>query len=143
MLGLLAQEPMHGYQLIREVARRTDGSWRLSPGSVYPTLSQLEDEGLVVADDSGGRRSFGLTDAGRAEAASRVDEFDALWAEPADPEAQGWHDLAGLVAQVAAAAVQVGAEGTETQRERAATLLEDTRRALYRLLAEADGEEAR
>jgi DNA-binding PadR family transcriptional regulator len=141
VLGLLAEEPMHGYQLIREVARRSEGSWRLSPGSVYPMLSQLEDDGLVVADDSACRRSFGLTEAGRAEAESRADEFDELWADPADPDAQGWHDLAGLVAQVAAAAVQVGSEGTQTQRERAATLLEDTRRSLYRLLAEADGEQ--
>jgi len=138
VLGLLAEEPMHGYQLIREVARRSDGRWRISPGSVYPMLSLLEDEGLVVADDSSGRKSFALTAAGRNEAQSRHAEFEALWDDVADPVTQGWQDLAGLVAQVAAAAVQVGSEGTEAQRERAADVLEEARRALYRLLADDD-----
>jgi len=143
VLGLLAEEAMHGYQLIRAVARRSDGSWRISPGSVYPMLSLLEDEGLVVADDSGGRKSFGLTAAGRDEAQSRHAEFEALWDHTADPATQGWQDLAGLVAQVAAAAVQVGSEGTEAQRERAADVLEEARRALYRLLADDDEGRAR
>jgi len=136
VLGLLAEEPMHGYQLIREVAERSHGSWRISPGSVYPMLSQLEDEGLVTSDDSGGRRAYDLTAAGRAEVASRSDEYSALWADVDDTDTQGWQDLAGLVAQVGAAAMQVGAEGTEVQRERAAVLLEDARRSLYRLLAD-------
>ena len=140
VLGLLAEEPMHGYQLIREVAQRSRGSWRISPGSVYPTLSQLEDEGLVTSDDSGGRRSFDLTAAGRAEVATRADEYSALWAEDDDVDTQGWQDLAGLLAQVGAAAMQVGSEGSEVQRERAAVLLEDTRRSLYRLLADDEEE---
>lgn len=131
---------MHGYQLMREVAQRSRGSWRISPGSVYPTLSQLEDEGLVTSDDSGGRRSFDLTAAGRAEVATRADEYAALWVDD-DTDEHGWQDLAGLVAQVGAAAMQVGAEGTELQRERAAVLLEDARRSLYRLLADDEPEE--
>ncbi len=141
VLGLLAEEPMHGYQLLREVARRSRGTWRLSPGSVYPTLSALEEEGLVVADDGGGRRSYRLTDAGRAELAEHADEYAALWDESEDLSPHGWHDLAGLVAQVGAAAVQVGSEGTEQQRERAAELLEDARRSLYRLLADDEPRE--
>lgn len=140
VLGLLADEPMHGYQLIREVARRSRGSWRISPGSVYPMLSALEDEGKVSSDEEGGRRSFQLTDAGRSEYAARAEEFAALWEADDEPWMQDWQDLKGQLEQVLAAAVQVSSEGTESQRERAAELLEDTRRALYRVLAEDDQE---
>ena len=140
VLGLLAEQPMHGYQLIREIASRSCGAWRVSPGSVYPTLSLLEESGLVEADESDGRRSFTLTEAGRAEAESRATEFAALWERASDEEPDGRTDLAGLVFQVGAAAMQVGAAGTEDQRERAAELLERTRRSLYRLLADDEAE---
>ena len=137
VLGILAEQPMHGYQLIREIAQRSQGTWRVSPGSVYPTLSQLEDEGLVRAEQSGGRRIFHLTDDGRAEVTGRADEFAALWTS----DEAGWEqagDFAGLVMQVGAAAMQVASAGTDDQRERAAELLEQTRRSLYRLLADDD-----
>lgn len=141
VLGLLAEEPMHGYQIIREIATRSGGSWRISPGSVYPTLSALEDEGLVSVDESDGRRSFRLTEAGRAELLDRADEIARLWDAGDDAATQGWQELAGLVAQVGAAAMQVGAQGTDVERERAADLLESTRRSLYRLLADDGSEE--
>ncbi len=135
VLGLLAEEPMHGYQLIREISARSGGDWRASPGSVYPTLSQLEESGLVESTEEGGRRSFSLTESGIAEAHSSADEFAALWQRSAEEPADGRGELAGLVFQVGAAAMQVGAAGSEEQRERAAELLEQTRRSLYRLLA--------
>ena len=71
ILALLAEEPMHGYQIIQELAERTGGVWRPSPGSVYPTLQQLEDEELVreTASESG-KRVYELTDAGREQAAA-------------------------------------------------------------------------
>jgi DNA-binding PadR family transcriptional regulator len=136
ILGILDTEPMHGYQLIREIAKRSDGRWRVSPGSVYPTLSQLEDEGLVRAEQSGGRRVFEITDDGRAEVSDRSEEFEALWRPDDDAQWQQRGDFAGLVMQVGGAAMQVATAGTEEQQERAAELLEETRRALYRLLAD-------
>ena len=139
ILGILATEPMHGYQLIREISDRSGGSWRVSPGSVYPTLSQLEDEGLVRAEQTGGRRVFDITDEGRAEVAERAAEFSTLWQADDDAQWQLRGDFAGLVMQVGAAAMQVATAGTEEQRERAAELLEETRRSLYRLLADEDG----
>jgi DNA-binding PadR family transcriptional regulator len=138
LLGILAEAPMHGYQLIREIAQRSEGRWRVSPGSVYPTLSQLEDEGLVHAEQSGGRRVFDLTDEGRTEVSERAEEFDALWADEDEASWQQHGDLAGLVMQVGGAAMQVASAGTDDQREQAAEILEDTRRSLYRLLAEED-----
>jgi DNA-binding PadR family transcriptional regulator len=136
LLGILAEEPMHGYQLIREIAQRSEGRWRASPGSVYPTLSQLEDEGLVGAEQSAGRRVFHLTDEGRAEVSERAAEFTALWTPDDEASWQQQGDLAGLVMQVGAATMQVASAGTDDQRERAAELLEQTRRSLYRLLAD-------
>lgn len=140
VLGLLAEQSMHGYQLIREIAARSAGGWRVSPGSVYPMLSQLEESGLVESVEADGRRSFALTESGRAEAARRSEEFTALWQRAQDDADDGRGELAGLVFQVGAAAMQVGAAGTEEQRERAADLLEQTRRSLYRLLANDDPE---
>ncbi len=57
ILAVLADGPLNGYQVIQEIADRTGGAWRPSPGSVYPTISQLEDEGLVESDDERGRRT--------------------------------------------------------------------------------------
>lgn len=140
VLGLLDEEPMHGYQLIREIAQRSAGDWRASPGSVYPTLSQLEDEGLVRAEESAGRRVFQLTAKGRREAAERAEEFTALWQPVEGSDVDGMRELGGLVFQVGAAAMQVASAGTEDQRERAAELLERARRDLYKLLADEPGD---
>src|SRR5262245_6444272 len=82
VLALLLERPMHGYEMIQELDTRTGGIWRPSPGSVYPTLQLLEDEGLIVSEETDGRRRFTLTDQGRAEA-SRAAE-NAPWAEYAD-----------------------------------------------------------
>src|SRR4051795_11741623 len=81
ILALLSEEPMHGYQIIRELSERSGGVWRPSPGSVYPTLQQLEDEELVRPETGdGGRRVFTLTDAGR-EAQSAAAGGPAPWEE--------------------------------------------------------------
>ena len=70
---------MNGYQIIQEVAERSGGAWKPSPGSIYPTLQQLEDEGLVTADAAVGRRTFTLTDEGRAYVAEHAEEVSAPW----------------------------------------------------------------
>src|SRR5437667_331993 len=74
ILVLLADGSMHGYQVIQELTERSGGMWRPSPGSIYPTLQQLEDEGLVRSSESDGRRVYQLTDTGRAEVERRGEE---------------------------------------------------------------------
>ena len=135
ILVLLAEEPMHGYQIIQELAERTGGVWRPSPGSVYPTLQQLEDEELVreTSSDSG-KRVYELTDAGREQAASTAAPWSAVAGESEDDLVA----LRDLAHQVLAATRQVAHAGTSAQIEAAQTVLRDARRALYRLLADED-----
>ena len=64
ILSVLSDAPRNGYQVIQEIAERTGGAWKPSPGSIYPTLQQLEDEGLVVQTEDGGRKAYALTDEG-------------------------------------------------------------------------------
>src|SRR5215208_1704044 len=75
LLVLLAEEPRNGYQLMQEIEQRSDGTWRPSPGSVYPALQQLEDEGLVRVEPGDGRKAYTLTDEGRAHVEARRDEL--------------------------------------------------------------------
>lgn len=133
ILALLAEEPMHGYQIIQELAERTGGVWRPSPGSVYPTLQQLEDEELVreTASESG-KRVYELTDTGREQAASAP----APWTTVAGENESELVALRDLAHQVLAATRQVAHAGTAAQIEAAQGVLRDARRALYRLLAE-------
>jgi DNA-binding PadR family transcriptional regulator len=128
---------MHGYQIIRELGERTGGAWNPSPGSVYPTLQQLEDEELVRQQKSDtGRRVYELTDAGREAAAALPSP--APWEQVA-AEAHDEHaDLRSLVFQVLGAVRQVGMAGTPAQREKAQEVLRGTRRSLYQILAEED-----
>jgi DNA-binding PadR family transcriptional regulator len=135
LLRLLAEEPRNGYQLMQAIEERSDGLWRPSPGSVYPTLAQLEDEGLIHSAEPEGTRRFEITDAGRKHLDSRADE-PAPW-EPAAEDAENpLSELAPLVIQIGKATFQVASVGDPAQRARARTLLADTRRALYRILAE-------
>jgi len=133
LLRLLAEEPANGYQLMQTIEDRSGGRWRPSPGSVYPTLAQLEDEGLIRSAEAEGARRFEITDAGRTHLESRADE-PAPW-ELGDDEPSA-KDLKSAIAGIAAAAWQVGQAGTDRQRAQASELLLETRRALYRILAE-------
>ena len=124
---------MHGYQVIQELERRTDGRWRPSPGSVYPTLQQLQDEGLVKATDNDtGRRVFELTDAGREEAAASTSP--PPWEDVSGADAGA--SMRELFSQVAVAAWQVSHSGTSKQVAQAADMLRDVRKRLYQLLAD-------
>jgi DNA-binding PadR family transcriptional regulator len=144
LLVLLEEEPRNGYGLMQEIERRSDGVWRPSPGSVYPALQQLEDEGLVRAVESGGRKLFELTDTGREYVAEHRDRLAAPWAAVAGDVGEGVFELRGLAGQVTAALMQVAFTGSDAQVEEAKRILADARRALYRILAEdeprADGE---
>lgn len=139
ILAVLADRPMNGYQIIQDIAERSDGVWKPSPGSIYPTLQQLEDEDLVRADDQSGRKVYHLTPEGEQYVAEHPDEVSAPWeamtASSADDDASG---LRPLIGQAAAALWQILATGSTDQQERAREVLADTRRRLYGILAEGD-----
>jgi DNA-binding PadR family transcriptional regulator len=138
-LSLLAEEPRNGYQIIQEIADRSGGVWHPSPGSVYPALQQLEDEGLIQAETpEGGRRRYALTAEGREYVDTHADEVQAPWDDVASSVGSDAIELRHLIAQVAAAAVQVVQVGTEGQVAQARTMLTDTRRKLYAILAAED-----
>jgi len=138
-LALLAEEPRNGYQIIQEIAERSDDVWRPSPGSVYPALQQLEDEGLVQTETpEGGRRQYTLTAEGREYVTAHPDEVRAPWEMVARSVGADAIELRHLVAQVAAAAVQVVRVGDDAQAAKAQQILTDARRSLYRVLAADD-----
>ena len=136
ILALLAERPMHGYEMIQELSARTGGVWRPSPGSVYPTLQLLEDEDLIAGEEVEGRRRFALTDAGRAEAERQTQR--APWEEVTAGVAPVAWNLRAAIGQIMQAAWSVASAGTESQQARALEILADTRRRLYAILAEGD-----
>jgi DNA-binding PadR family transcriptional regulator len=136
ILAVLAEQPMNGYQIIQEVAERSGGAWKPSPGSIYPTLQQLEDEGLVTADAAVGRRTFTLTDEGRTYVAEHADEVSAPWEAMTAPSGDDDNNLKPLLGQVSAALWQILAAGTPDQQERARKALAELRRTLYSILAD-------
>lgn len=136
IVALLAERPMHGYEMIQELSERTGGSWQPSPGSIYPTLTLLEEEGLVAGAEAGGKRQFTLTDAGREQAGARTGATP--WEEAvagADPSALALREVLGTTAQ---AVKQVFRAGTPAQQAKAAEILTEARRKLYELLASED-----
>jgi DNA-binding PadR family transcriptional regulator len=137
VITLLNEAPMHGYQIIQELAERSGGAWRPSPGSIYPALQLLQDEGLVTAEETDGKRVFTLTEAGRQQAAARADG-PTPWDAAARGEGSDQAALRELGGQLLGAVIQVGQAGTPAQIEAAKALLAATRRDLYRLLAEDD-----
>jgi DNA-binding PadR family transcriptional regulator len=134
VLALLADRPMHGYEMITELDERTEGAWRPSAGSIYPTLQLLEDEGLIAGEESQGKRRFVLTDAGKAAAESR--SGDAPWEEVKAGTAPESLRLFRAAQQLREAVAQVFHAGDEAQRERVRELLDETRRKIYGILAE-------
>ena len=142
VLALLAEGPMHGYQIIHEIEERSGGAWKPSPGSVYPTIQQLEDEGLVEGISTNGRRENVLTEAGRTYVEEHPDELAATW-RPFDEAADEDDSPPGLkpaIGQVMSAVWQVASTGSPQQQAQAAEILADTRRRLYGLLADGDPE---
>ncbi|WP_078888407.1 PadR family transcriptional regulator [Streptomyces sclerotialus] len=134
ILALLKDRPMHGYEMIQEIAERSGGAWKPSPGSVYPTLQLLEDEGLIASRSEGGKKLFELTDEGRTEASSGS---DAPWEDAGrgvDWEAMSEIRKAG--GGLVEAFRQVWATGTPEQREKAIAVVNRARKDLYLILAE-------
>jgi DNA-binding PadR family transcriptional regulator len=135
-LLLLAEEPRNGYQIMQEVEERSEGAWRPSPGSVYPALQQLEDEGLIRSAELDGRKLFELTDAGRAHVQERDPALPAPWEQADDGRRAKAHELGRIMREVAHAFAQVMRAGSEEQQEQARKVLVTARRDLYRILAD-------
>jgi DNA-binding PadR family transcriptional regulator len=135
ILTLLAEKPMHGYQIIQELGERTGGAWRPSPGSVYPTLQLLEDEGLVTATERDGKRVFEITEAGTAVLAEQPDGAPPWeqFSKGMDPEAAR---LMRSMRQAGAAAMQALSAGSPEQRARVSDALDEARKRIYGILAE-------
>lgn len=136
ILLLLAEEPMHGYELIQQIVDRSGGVWKPSPGSIYPALSQLEDEGLVLIEKVAGRKTARLTEEGKTFVEANTAELGTPWDDVRESVGRPAEDLRGLIGQLMGAAGQVAAVGNENQIRRAGEILTETRRALYRLLAD-------
>ena len=135
ILVALTEEPMHGYQIMKELGERSGGVWRPSPGSVYPTLQMLSDEDLVRSEPEGGKNVFHLTDSGRRTAA---EGDSAPWDAVAGDGATV--DVRRTIAQLAMAFKQVTHTGTADQLERATRILNDARKEIYGILAEDPSE---
>ncbi|MET8249316.1 PadR family transcriptional regulator [Streptomyces sp. NPDC005202] len=134
ILALLKDRPMHGYEMIQEIAERSGGAWKPSPGSVYPTLQLLEDEGLIVSETEGGKKLFSLTEAGRAAA---EEGSEAPWEEASrgiDWEALSEIRQAGFGLMEAFS--QVWKTGSKEQREKALAVINEARKKLYLILAD-------
>jgi DNA-binding PadR family transcriptional regulator len=142
LLVLLDETPHTGYSLIEEIESRSSGAWRPSPGSVYPTLQQLEDEGLVEAESGEGRQPFTLTDSGRTYVAENREQLGEPWAKLDQGFGEERLALRGLVRQIGVAVFQVASAGDAQQVAKAKELLNETRRGLYRILAEDEPEES-
>ncbi|MDT3396755.1 PadR family transcriptional regulator [Streptomyces sp. B1866] len=138
ILALLRDRPMHGYEMIQEIGERSGGAWRPSPGSVYPTLQLLEDEGLISSETEGGKKLFSLTEAGSAEA-------EAAPGTPWEAVGRGvdW-EAAREIRQAAAGLIeafsQVFRTGSAEQRQKALAVINDARKRLYLILADEDGD---
>ena len=134
----LNEEPRNGYQIMQEVQERSDGVWRPSPGSTYPALQQLEDEGLIRARELDGRKLFELTDAGREYVRERGADKPAPWEQMSGDVSDEAHELGRLIREVASAFTQVVKTGSEAQMGEARKVLTTTRKELYRILADGD-----
>jgi DNA-binding HxlR family transcriptional regulator len=135
ILAVLHDQPMHGYQVMQELEARTGGRWRPSAGTIYPTLQQLEDEGMVRTEEAGGRKVYVLTDEGREAAEASPLTRHPWFAKDAGEPAM---DMRRLAVQLIGAAIQVQRAGSPDAQRDAREILVESRRRLYRLLADDD-----
>lgn len=142
ILALLREGPLNGYQIMSEIEERSGGAWRPSPGAVYPALSALADEGLIAGEESGGKRMFSLTEAGRAYVEENPERARGAWESSEQQEAWQVPGLFAEAARLGGGIVQLAHAGTPAQVRAAEKLLERTRRELYRILAEDEDAEA-
>ena len=139
-LLLLSEEPRNGYQIMHEVEQRSDGVWRPSPGSVYPALQQLEDEGLIRSQEVDGRKLFALTDEGRVNVQERGADKPAPWEQMSDEVSDQAFEARRMIPEIWHAFMQVMRTGSDAQLEQARKVLVTARRDLYRILADGEPE---
>jgi DNA-binding PadR family transcriptional regulator len=137
VLAILTEKPMHGYEIMQQLEERTGGFWRPSPGSIYPTLQLLEDQGLVKGEELEGKRVFALTDEGKAEAAASAERMGGAPWEGAETGGSRYK-LRQSFAQLFAAAKQVGQTGSQEQVDKTLEILAEARKRIYALLADAE-----
>ncbi|HUB76975.1 MAG TPA: PadR family transcriptional regulator [Solirubrobacteraceae bacterium] len=138
-LLLLAEEPRNGYAIMQEIEQRSGGVWSPSPGSIYPALSQLEDEGLIRSEENDGRKVFAITDAGRDALAARAADAPAPWDTLMGGVSNDVRELFGVMRQLGVAGLQLAQTASESQLAEAKKVLSEARRSLYKILA--DGED--
>jgi DNA-binding PadR family transcriptional regulator len=141
ILALLREGPRNGYQIMSEIEERSGGAWRPSPGAVYPALSQLADEGLIAGEESSGRRTFSLTEAGREYVEQNPEMARGAWESAAQQEAWEVPGLLAEAARLGSGIMQLTHAGTPDQVRAAERLLQQTRRELYRILADDTGDD--
>ena len=144
ILALLREGPRNGYQIMSEIEERSGGAWRPSPGAVYPALQLLADEGLIAGEESGGRRTFSLTEAGRRHIEDDPEAARPAWEAMAQDEPGEMPGLFAQAARLGGSIVQLAHAGTPEQIRAAERLLEQTRRQMYQILAgdePADGDD--
>ena len=139
ILALLAEEPRNGYQIMQTLEERSKGVWRPSPGSVYPALQQLEDEGLIRDEGEGAGKKFALSDAGRAYVEAHKEEVAAPWEAMGSAADDSLVDLFSQMRMIGAALWQVAQSGSPAHFTEAKKILIEAKKALYRLLSEDDG----
>lgn len=135
ILSLLSEQPLTGYGIIQAAAAKTNGVWKPSPGSVYPTLQQLVDEELVEQAGEGKRTEYALTEAGRAYVADHAEELTKAW-EAAPGRSEATEAFMESVGKFMGVLHQFRAAATDEQRAQAAAKIDEARKALYLILAE-------
>ncbi|MET8157091.1 PadR family transcriptional regulator [Sphaerisporangium sp. NPDC005289] len=138
LLSLLGEGARNGYQMIQEIQHRSQGVWRPSPGSVYPALQQLEDEGLITGEESGGSRTYALTEDGRRHLDARA--LGDPWSEVARTLPEDMMELRMLWGRLGEAFGQLAQVASPRQVAAARELLKSTRRSVFAILAD-DGDE--
>ncbi|AKG24838.1 hypothetical protein IJ00_25255 [Calothrix sp. 336/3] len=138
LLTLLAEQPRHGYELIKELEARYAGFWKPSPGSVYPTLQLLEEGGYLISEQVQGKRVYTITDAGQELLAERGDR--PTWMNRRE-QPQELMELQKAMTDVGAAVMQVARSGNSQQIARVKELLNRVRREVYGILAEDDSQQ--
>ncbi|PKQ25157.1 MAG: PadR family transcriptional regulator [Actinobacteria bacterium HGW-Actinobacteria-4] len=131
ILTLLVDEPMHGYQIIRQIEERSGGTWKPSAGSVYPTLQLLADEGLVSVETANDRKVYSLTEEGKEVA----DASHAPWESTHHRESMGFSGLPKAGVDLAQVITHVMRSGSAKQQEQAVEVLDEARRKIYTILA--------
>ena len=134
-LALLSEEPMHGYQIIREITERSAGVWKPSAGSVYPTLQMLADEGLVEVSEQDGKKVYSLTEEGRSQAEAASGR-PAPWRTAAEQDVPESMVLPRATIRLVQAVAQVATSGTAVQARNVTDVIDEARRKIYTILAE-------